>query len=80
MPFSAAAERSPSVYWRASRSSRGIPMYLDSRFDRSRRIEGVPVEPSWLTSHHLLEGLPLESDPSKASLTLILGMGEREGM
>lgn len=55
-------------------------MYFDSLFDRSSLIDGVPVDPSWLTSHHLLEGLPLESDPSGASLTLILGMGDKEGM
>jgi hypothetical protein len=40
----------------------------------------LPVEPPSLTSHHRLEGLPLESDPSNASLTLMLGMGDREGM
>jgi len=55
-------------------------MYFDSRFDRSNLIEGVPFEPSWLTSHHLLDGRPLESEPSGASLTLMLGIGDREGM
>jgi hypothetical protein len=67
-------------YWSASRSSLGMPMYFDSRFERSSRVEGVPVEPSWLTSHHLLDGLPRESDPSGASLTLILGIGDNDGM
>jgi len=55
-------------------------MYLDSRFDRSSLIDGLPVELLSLTSHHLLEGRPLESDPSKASLTLILGIGDKEGL
>jgi hypothetical protein len=55
-------------------------MYLDSLFDLSNLIDGVPVDPSWLTSHHLLEGLPLESDPSGTSLTLMLGMGDKDGI
>jgi hypothetical protein len=55
-------------------------MYLDSRFDRSNLMEPTPSEPSWLTSHHLLDGLPLESEPSGASLTLMLGIGDRDGM
>ena len=80
IPLPLVGVTSPFPYCRASRSSFGMPIYFDSRFDRSSLVDGVPVEPSWLTSHHLLDGLPLESDPSNASLTLILGIGDKDGM
>lgn len=73
------AMASPS-YCSLSRSSLGTPIYFDSRFDRSNLIDGLPTEPPSLTSHHRLEGRPLESDPSRASLTLILGIGDKDGL
>lgn len=55
-------------------------MYLDSLFERSSLVDGAPVEPSWLISHHRLEGRPRELDSSGCSLTLMLGIGDNEGM
>jgi hypothetical protein len=62
-----------------SRSSRGMPIYFDSRFERSR-IVGEPPEPDCPTSHHLLDGLPLELDSSGTPLALILAIGDNDGM
>jgi hypothetical protein len=52
-------------------------MYLDSRFDLSILPPGAPVESA---SHQRLAGRPRESSSSSASLTLILRIGERDGM
>jgi len=54
-------------------------MYLDSRLDRSN-IVGDPPDPDCPTSHHLLDGLPLELDSSGAWLALMLGMGDKDGI
>lgn len=54
-------------------------MYFDSRFDRSNFIDGDDG-PEWPTSHHLLDGLPLELDSSGASLMLKLAMGDKDGL
>lgn len=67
-------------YCKASRNSFGMPMYFDSRFDLSSLEDGAPVDPSWLTSHQRLDGRPLELFSSNASLTLMLGIGESEGI
>lgn len=41
---------------------------------------GEPAEPDCPTSHHLLEGRPLELDSSMAWLAVMLGIGDNEGM
>jgi hypothetical protein len=52
-------------------------MYLDSLFDLSILVPGAPVESA---SHHRLAGRPRESSSSTASLTLMLKIGDRDGM
>ncbi len=65
-----------SAHWSASRASLGTPMYLDSRLDRSILAPGSPLES---VSHQRLAGLPREL-PSGLSLTLMLRMGDSDGM
>jgi hypothetical protein len=53
-------------------------MYLDSRFDlKSTLPDGSPFESA---SHQRLAGRPRESCSSGASLTLMLKIGDRDGM
>lgn len=66
----------PSSHCSASLASLGTPMYFDSRFVRSSR----PPSPVESASHHRLAGRPRESASSSASLTLILRIGDSEGM
>jgi hypothetical protein len=66
-----------STHCRASRASFGTPMYFDSRFDRSILAPGAPVESA---SHQRLAGRPRESSSSRASLTLMLKIGDSDGM
>ena len=54
-------------------------MYFDSRFDRPMIVE-EPPEPDCPTSHHLLDGRPLELVSSMAWLPVMLGIGDKDGM
>lgn len=65
-----------SSHCRASLASFGTPMYFDSRFVLSSR----PPSPWESASHHRLAGRPRESASSNASLTLMLSIGDNDGM